>query len=128
MTETQRNLADVNERYQTLGDKLAERRFELDDALEKASLFASELTGLTSWMDGVERSLDKPLPSGLTAAQADKALKEHKVGSTDTAWEVILSTEWQFLLYLDSVTGFNWIQLIDSVSVCKEHDFDPSKR
>lgn len=78
-TETQRNLADVNERYQTLGDKLADRKFELDDALEKGNLFRSELTGLQGWMDGVEGQLKQEIPQGLTAEDAARRLQEHKV-------------------------------------------------
>ncbi|XP_071483778.1 microtubule-actin cross-linking factor 1, isoforms 6/7-like [Diadema antillarum] len=79
LTETQRNLADVNERYQTLGDKLADRKFDLDDALDKGNLFRSELGAFVGWLDGVEDTLKQEVPPGMTAEEAERRLQDHMI-------------------------------------------------
>lgn len=79
MTETQRQLADVNERYQMLGDKLADRRFDMENALEKSLEFKSELQTLFGWLDSTEAVVKKDIAIGVTEKEASRQLQEHMV-------------------------------------------------
>ena len=79
MSEVQRQMADINERYSYLGDKLAERKYDLDGALEKAQTYRDEVTIFLSWLDKAEAQLKEEVIPGPTAKEARRKLQEHLV-------------------------------------------------
>ncbi len=79
MSEIQRQLVDCNERYTLLGDKLAERKFDLEGTQEKAQAYKDELRDLLAWMDQAEKNLKSGLPVAPTTEEAKKNLEDHMV-------------------------------------------------
>ena len=79
MSEVQRHMADVNERYQLVGDKLTERKFDLEGALEKAQTYRDEVRDFLAWMEKAETQLKEEVSPGATAQEANKKLQDHLV-------------------------------------------------
>ena len=79
MSEVQRQLVDVNERYQLLGDKLAERKFDLEGTQDKAQNYKDELRDLLAWMEQAERALKSGIPIAPTTDEAKRNLDNHMV-------------------------------------------------
>lgn len=79
MSETQRQLSDINDRYQMLGDKLADRRFDMENSLEKSLDFRTELHTLFAWLDKTEGIMKRDITIGVTEQEASRQLQEHLV-------------------------------------------------
>ena len=70
---------DVNDRYQLLGDKLAERKFDLESTQDKAQNYKDEMRDLLAWMEQAEGALKSRLPVAPTTEDAKHILQEHLV-------------------------------------------------
>lgn len=79
MSETQRQLSDINDRYQMLGDKLADRRFDMENSLEKSLDFRTELHTLFAWLDKTEGIMKRDITIGVTEQEASRQLQDHLV-------------------------------------------------
>ena len=79
LSETGRELADINTRYEGIEDRLADRQHELEGMLENVKVYLQELQDILMWLDDTEHHTPPlgPLPTGEDEAQ--RKLKEHQV-------------------------------------------------
>lgn len=80
MSEIQQELVDINQRYDILGERLADRHQELRNILENMRSYLQNMQEFLTWIDLKE--LDLNVQGGLPTSEreAKKQLKEHQVG------------------------------------------------
>lgn len=79
LSATQRELVDINHRYETIGQKLSDRLTELESGRRAVIQYTEELQDVLAWLDDKEQ-LILPLKS-LPASESETAdkLREHQV-------------------------------------------------
>lgn len=87
MSEIQQELVDINQRYDILGERLADRHQELRNILENMRSYLQNMQEFLTWIDLKE--LDLNVQGGLPTSEreAKKQLKEHQV------WEPVFFLE-----------------------------------
>lgn len=75
MTEIQQELVDINQRYDLMGDRLADRHQELQNMLSSTKTFLQDMADLMTWVDlkELDASLSPSLPT--SEREAKKQLK-----------------------------------------------------
>ncbi|OWF34915.1 Dystonin [Mizuhopecten yessoensis] len=78
LTEIQQELVDINQRYDLLGERLADRHHELQSMLDSMRIFLQDLNDLMTWVDlkDLDVHLAAPLPT--SEREAKKKLKDHE--------------------------------------------------
>lgn len=81
MTDVQRQLVGINQRYDIIGDRLADRQRELESTLENVRMYLTDLQEILGWLEEREEST-LPLEAALPTQEdeARKQLREHQVG------------------------------------------------
>lgn len=79
LSEIQQELVDINQRYDILGERLADRHQELRNIVENMKSYLQNMQELLTWIDLKE--LDLNIQGGLPTSEreAKKQLKEHQV-------------------------------------------------
>lgn len=79
LSETQKHLFDMNQRYELLVEHLNDRERELESLLKNVGHFTEELEELVKWIDEKEQFILplKTLPA--SEEEAKKKLKEYQV-------------------------------------------------
>ena len=83
MSEVQRQLVGINQRYDVIGERLADRQKELESTLETVRMYLTDLQEILQWLEEREEVTspqDAALPTQEDAAKAQ--LKEHQVRGT----------------------------------------------
>lgn len=81
LSETQQQLLDINQRYEILGERLADRQQELQNVLASIKTFLQDMQDVLSWLDVKDGELSTKAAGGISANEktAKKKLKEHEV-------------------------------------------------
>lgn len=79
LTEVQKELTDINMRYDSIEEKLVDRQQDLETMLENVKVYLQDLQDLLLWLDTKEDDTPPlgPLPTGLNDAVSK--MKEHQV-------------------------------------------------
>ena len=79
MSETQQQLMGMNQRYEVIGERLNDRKQELQQLLSGVRTYLQDIQGLLTWLDENEANAApaKTVPAKLD--QAEKMLNQHKV-------------------------------------------------
>ncbi|CAG5121104.1 unnamed protein product, partial [Candidula unifasciata] len=64
---TQQQLLDVNQRYEIIGERLADRQHELQSILSHTSTFLQDMQGIMAWLEVKEQELSKSGALGIPA-------------------------------------------------------------
>lgn len=81
LTETQQEIVDINQRYEILGERLADRQQELTHMLDNVKVFLQDLEDLLKWLDLKEQEVDVVGPIPTNEREAKKRLQEHEVSN-----------------------------------------------
>lgn len=81
LSETQQQLLDINQRYEIVGERLVDRKAELENILASIKTFLHDLHDMISWLDEKDRQMGSPDKKVIPAHEKDakKKLKEHEV-------------------------------------------------
>jgi hypothetical protein len=89
LSETQQQLLDINQRYEIIGERLADRQQELQLMLTSIRTFLHDLQGMLQWLDSKDKQTadpgSRPLPTN--EKEAKKQLKEH-----EASWQCTILT------------------------------------
>ena len=81
-SDTQQELCDINQRFDAIGEKLAERQRHLADTRDKVDSYRHDLSEQSQWLDEREQ-LAPPVGNALpmTEDDATRRLQEQEVRS-----------------------------------------------
>nr|XP_006813086.1 PREDICTED: dystonin isoform X1 [Saccoglossus kowalevskii] len=82
-SEVQKQLNQINDRYDDLGEKLKDRQQELDSNFKKSDHLKEEMKELMGWMDKMEADIDSQEPVAASADDVKKQLKQQKALQKD---------------------------------------------
>ncbi len=79
LTEVQQQLFDMNQRYDQIGERLADRHHELEGMLQHVKVYLTDLHDIMAWLDDKEHMT---LPAKSLPIHEDEArskMKEYQV-------------------------------------------------
>ena len=80
LSETQKQLVEINQRYDHIGERLTDRQNELQSTLESVRSYLEDVREMLQWLESKEPeapTIDTNLP--IQEDEAARLLKEHKV-------------------------------------------------
>lgn len=86
---------DINQRYDILGDRLLERKLELQSNLDSVKSYLQDVQDILAWLDMKEQGSDLTGPVPTNEKEACKKLKSHEVrqsGVGETFGKISLCT------------------------------------
>ena len=78
LSDTQRELVDINQRYDLLGEKLADRRRELEGMAERMKVHVQDLHDIQRWLEDKEKTIPSLQDLPTKEDEAKEKLKEHQ--------------------------------------------------
>ncbi|XP_046365478.2 microtubule-actin cross-linking factor 1-like isoform X10 [Haliotis rufescens] len=79
LSETQQQLLDINQRYDIVGERLADRQQELNTVLASIKTFLQDLQDMLTWLDMKDGDISKQVASIPTnEKEAKRKLKDHE--------------------------------------------------
>lgn len=79
LSEVQQQLLDITQRYEIVGERLADRQQELQLMLTSIRTFMQDMQDILQWLDLKDHETDSAQPLPTNEKDAKKRLKEHEV-------------------------------------------------
>ncbi|XP_041359572.1 microtubule-actin cross-linking factor 1, isoforms 1/2/3/5-like isoform X3 [Gigantopelta aegis] len=78
LSETQQQLLDINQRYDIVGERLADRQQELQNVLSSIKTFLQDLQDMLSWLDIKDQETNANQSVPTSEKEAKRKLKDHE--------------------------------------------------
>ncbi|XP_071965802.1 muscle-specific protein 300 kDa-like isoform X2 [Antedon mediterranea] len=79
LSDIQRQIMDVQDRYQVLGEKLADREYDITTTQKTVQQYQMELNEFSNWLKRTAQALEGGVTSVESMDQAQKLLEKHEV-------------------------------------------------
>ncbi|XP_033123620.1 microtubule-actin cross-linking factor 1-like [Anneissia japonica] len=83
LSDIQRQILDIQDRYQLLGEKLTDRKYEITTTQKTVQQYQMELSEFINWMKKTAQLLKDEVVTVATVEQAQKALDKHEALQKD---------------------------------------------